>query len=503
MRIMEIINKITLIPLVGASEEIQSAYLAIRNTPEVRRNMYGDNFISREENSTWLMGLANSKDKEFFAVIYQDSVIGGLSYTSIDRKNKRAEWGFHINPKLSGRGIGSALEFMALDKAFYKNGFEKINCEVIDWNVSVIRMHKKFGFKQEGVRRLHLWRDDRYYDTVLLGITKEEWTTRRSQLLAPKEKPIRLLFTGGAGSVSQSLQNQWGHRYELFFADANQNGFPPSIPEDRRLVIPLAKDPTFTNRLLEVCQRHRIDLLIPGVDEELPVLASYHGVEGWPRMLLPQAAFVNQMLDKLTCAHALAAAGLDAPKTLPLEQAGELLFPLIAKPRSGRGSRGVMRLTRPEQAAAYLTLQEGKAEDYIAQELIPGEEYTVFVMADGGDTPCAVIPVRAFEKRGVTVRARTEANASIVAYAHAFQAQFRPSGCYNIQCMLTPDGHVLPFEVNPRLSTTFVLAIAAGYDPIPVALGGAAGSTFIPQQTLILQRSWHTHIIHQEEGMAL
>ncbi|WP_208985388.1 UDP-4-amino-4,6-dideoxy-N-acetyl-beta-L-altrosamine N-acetyltransferase [Stappia sp. P2PMeth1] len=500
MRLLEITKKIRLLPLTEAGEDVHAAYLAIRNEPEIRNNMYGDHLISPEENESWLSNLSTRTDRVFFAVIYQGAVIGGASFINIDQNNRRAEWGFHLTSRVSGRGIGSALEFMFLDEAFERRGFEKLNCEVIEWNDAVVRMHKKFGFQAEGVRRRHLFRNGKFHDTVLLGITREEWREKRRQLLAPKEKRPRLLFTGGGGSVSQSLQAQWGERYELFFADANPHGFPPSIPEDRRLVIPFAKDPTFTDRLLELCQQHRIDLVVPGVDEELLVLARKKGAPDWPRILVPEVGFVSLMLDKLSCAHALAGAGLDAPKTLPLEQAGELPFPLIAKPRSGRGSRGVMRLTRPEQTDAYLALQEGKAEDYIAQELIAGEEYTVFVMADGGEAPCAVIPVLAFEKRGVTVRAQTEANAVIIAYARAFQAHFRPSGCYNIQCMLTPDGHVFPFEVNPRLSTTFVLAIATGYDPIPIALGEAAGPTFIPQQKLALHRSWHTHITHQDEG---
>ena len=304
----------------------------------------------------------------------------------------------------------------------------------------------------------------------------------------------RLLFTGGGGSASQSLQEQWGQRYDLWFADASPHGFPPAIPQDRRLVIPFARDPAFADRMLALCKELGIDLIVPGVDEELGVLAAQKGAPGWPKLLVPDVDFVSLMLDKLACARALAAAKLDAPKTLPLAQADEIGFPLIAKPRSGRGSRGVMRLNAPEQASAYLTLYGGRTEDYIAQELIEGAEYTVFVAAEGEEVPRAVIPVRAFEKRGVTVRAQTDDNPAIIAYACAFQEHFRASGCYNIQCMLTQEGGVFPFEVNPRISTTFVLAIATGFDPVPMTLGKRNGAMFVPERHLTLHRSWHTQI---------
>ncbi len=313
----------------------------------------------------------------------------------------------------------------------------------------------------------------------------------------------RLLFTGGGGSASQSLQAQWGQRYDLWFADANPHAFPPSIPKNRRVAVPFARDAAFADTILAICQKHDIDLIVPCVDEELLILAKKNDVPDWPRIMVPGAEFVSLMLDKLACAESLVAAGLDAPKTLPLARAKEIDFPLIAKPRSGRGSRGVMRLTHEEQVNAYLTLQGGAAKDYIAQELAPGLEYTVFVAADGGKIPRAVIPVLAYEKRGVTLRARTDANAAIIAYAQAFQAHFRASGCYNIQCMLTPDGRVLPFEVNPRVSTTFVLAIATGFDPIPMALGQMGDTMFVPSRHLTLQRSWHTHIANSGVGSDL
>lgn len=313
--------------------------------------------------------------------------------------------------------------------------------------------------------------------------------------LAYSEKR-KILFTGGGGAAAESIQEQWGNRYDLYFGDADPHRFSPKIPEDHRQVIPFADDPGFEAGLLSVCHGRAIDLIVPGVDEELLPLARKHGAPGWPRILLPDERFVGLMLDKLACAQALDAAGLRLPRTLPLERAGEIGFPLIAKPRSGRGSRGVLRLDRPEQVGAYLALNSGPPANYIAQELILGDEFTVFVAADGGGAPNAIIPVYVQEKRGITLRAEVRNVPEILRYAQAFQACFRPSGCYNIQCVLTADGLVLPFEVNPRISTTFVLAIATGFDPIPSAMGeGPEGPTFVPDGGWSLQRTWHTQIV--------
>lgn len=59
---------------------------------------------------------------------------------------------------------------------------EKLNCEVLETNPAVIKMHQKFGFELEGVRRKNILKDGSRIDVVLLGITKEEWKDKRPAL---------------------------------------------------------------------------------------------------------------------------------------------------------------------------------------------------------------------------------------------------------------------------------------------------------------------------------
>ena len=72
----------------------------------------------------------------------------------------------------------------------------------------------------------------------------------------------------------------------------------------------------------------------------------------------------------------------------------------------------------------------------------------------------AVIPVRVDLKRGITIFAEVDANEFVIDYCTKFQKQFNEKGIFNIQCILTEHQEVFPFEVNPRVSTTFCLAIS-------------------------------------------
>lgn len=84
---------------------------------------------------------------------------------------------------------------------------------------------------------------------------------------------IKVLFTGGGGAGSEALFRLLGDKYEVHFGDADVVAIDPMIPEDRRHELPWASDPMFVDKMSDLCRRLNIDLLIPGVDEELLSLA--------------------------------------------------------------------------------------------------------------------------------------------------------------------------------------------------------------------------------------
>lgn len=305
---------------------------------------------------------------------------------------------------------------------------------------------------------------------------------------------MRILFTGGGGAGNEAIWRKLHESHDLFFADANPEAIDPIIPLDRRIAIPFARDAKFAEALYEVCIRYRIDILVPGVDEELIIASEFHSVAPF-KVLLPSREFVELMLDKLAASHAIAAAGLSVPETRPISNSCGMQFPLIAKPRSGRGSRGVMKLDHPEQIKAYLELQGQSPDAFIAQELARGQEYTVFVAADEYGQLRAVVPVKVLVKRGITINAVAERHPLIVRYVQQFQSHFQAAGLYNLQCTVDEEGQVWPFEINPRISTTFCLALESGYSPFSPQ--DEQGLLFEPSYPVSLQRHWKNDFIHK------
>lgn len=306
----------------------------------------------------------------------------------------------------------------------------------------------------------------------------------------------RVLVTGGGGAAIGALTALWSERYEVHFADADPGAISPAVPADRRHPIPFANAPDFVEAMAELVRTLGVDVVVPAVDEELPhIPAVLERVPGL-RALLPNAAFVALMLDKYESAMAWSGAGLDAPWTVRLDDPSGVRFPCIVKPRQGRGSRGVAVISDAEELRAWMVLARRPADQLIAQELMTGQEYTVMVSADQTGRLRAVVPVRVDLKRGVTLRGTTEAHPAVIEACRRLHAAFPTSSTYNVQCILGADGRVGPFEVNPRISTTSCLAIAAGVDPLAVLNGEFPGDTaLLPFRSgITLRRTWLNEI---------
>lgn len=309
---------------------------------------------------------------------------------------------------------------------------------------------------------------------------------------------LRILFTGGGGAGTESLWNNLSDKYELFFADACRESIDDLVPMSNKIEIPFASSPSFVSALKVVIKDKNIDVLVPGVDEELALIAK-NKEQLQVQVLLPQASFIESMLDKFHCINIMKEKGLSVPTTLLSKHCTDIGFPQILKPRSGRGSRGVAIVNSIEEVSAYKIFHRVEQDAIISQQLVIGTEYTVLIAADTEGLLKAIIPVRVEQKKGITIRATAEFEKHIVEYCKLFHAAFKATGIYNLQCILTESGDVLPFEINPRVSTTFCLGIASGFDPFKVIFdSNNSQEVFYPKNKYVLKRNWHNSIIKVE-----
>jgi UDP-4-amino-4,6-dideoxy-N-acetyl-beta-L-altrosamine N-acetyltransferase len=161
-----------------------------RNQPLVRRNMYTTHEISSDEHIKWWDRTKSREDCRYF--IYELSGVpsGVVGFTSIDARCGHAFWAFYAAPN-AARGTGGRMEYLALEHVFGTLGLRKLSCEVLSFNVPVLRLHEKFGFQVEGVFVEQHKADEGWADVHRLAIFKDRWDKHKNIMLEKLSAMIR------------------------------------------------------------------------------------------------------------------------------------------------------------------------------------------------------------------------------------------------------------------------------------------------------------------------
>lgn len=103
--------------------------------------------------------------------------VGVCGLTSIDYRNRRAEFSLYIATAYQRNGLGRAALSVLLTHGFENLGLNLIWGETFTGNPA-LSMFLKLGFQPEGTRRSFYWKDGKFIDAHLVSITAEEWRNR-------------------------------------------------------------------------------------------------------------------------------------------------------------------------------------------------------------------------------------------------------------------------------------------------------------------------------------
>lgn len=304
---------------------------------------------------------------------------------------------------------------------------------------------------------------------------------------------LNALVLGVGGNVSQSIQKALA--IASVPARVVAACISPSSPglyfADRSYISPLARAPEFVPWLFEVCERERIDVVMSGSELVLEALAP-EADELRRRtgsvciVSSPEVLGIGR--DKLRTCRWLEASSLPVPGYADLgdpEAVTKLVercgFPLIAKPRFGKGSDGVLTV-RDEQdlervvSAEDLSLRElvgGRiaASDLVLQEHLGHEhvEYTAGCFCDAAGELRGTIVLRRTLQAGTTVTAELGRFPEVRDTAGAIASALRPMGPCNVQLRMH-HGRAVPFDINPRFSGTTAMRARMGFNEVDAAL---------------------------------
>ena len=154
--------------------------LAWRNSPDVAAYMYSDHLITPQEHARWFAGAADDPRRAYWIIEMDGAPVGLANFYDIDRQNRRCAWAYYLaEPQVRGRGVGSYVEYVMIEKAFGEYGLNKLWCEVLLSNEAVWKLHERFGFHREAHLREHVIKAGSVRDVLGLGLLRADWQERR------------------------------------------------------------------------------------------------------------------------------------------------------------------------------------------------------------------------------------------------------------------------------------------------------------------------------------
>jgi carbamoyl-phosphate synthase large subunit len=289
---------------------------------------------------------------------------------------------------------------------------------------------------------------------------------------------VRVLVTGAGGPAAIAAMKSLRADGTLELLAADMDPWAAGlylVPPAARTLVPPGADPGFPAALLRTCAGLRVDILLPTCDAELEPLAAARGdfAAAGTELLLAPAGALSVILDKLSLARHCAGV-VRVPRTEPFDadvDPRSWSYPVVVKPRRGSGSRGVVVVDSP---AGLTGLERSGA--LLIQEHLPGQEYSIDVLADAGGRVLAAVPrVRERVDSGVSVAGRTVHDAGLEEFGRRVAAATGLTYVANVQCKRDRAGCPALLEVNPRVPGTLGLTIASGVDMPRIAVDSLLG----------------------------
>ncbi|MGA8454009.1 MAG: ATP-grasp domain-containing protein [Streptosporangiaceae bacterium] len=291
-------------------------------------------------------------------------------------------------------------------------------------------------------------------------------------------RSVRVMVTGAGGPAAVSVMKSLGADASVSLIAADMDPWAAGlylVPPEARTLVPAGTDPRYADATLARCAAMGVDVLIPTCDAELRPLGKTRDEfrrAGIELLLAPDSA-LEVCLDKLALAERCAG-HLPVPRTERLDKVADpesWNYPVMIKPRSGSGSRGISVAASSEEL-----LRLEPSPDFLVQDYLPGEEYSVDVLADvTGHVVAAVPRVRERVDSGVSVAGRTVHDGELERLAAGVAAATGLTYVANVQFRRDAAGRPALLEVNPRFPGAMPLTVASGVDMPLMALDSLRG----------------------------
>ena len=243
---------------------------------------------------------------------------------------------------------------------------------------------------------------------------------------------------------------------------------------DKAYISPYADSPDFISWYADLCIKEKIDITFSGVEEIIEVLErNREALKGMKTVFVSSSReCLNIGNDKYLTCRWLKDNALNYPLFASSDNSAEIVnllektkYPLIAKPKRGKGSAGIIRINSEKDLSLV------PRDNYVIQECLgdADNEYTVGCYVNKQGDLDAMIVFRRYLKYGTTFKAEIVQDSGITAECARICSAFHPAGPLNIQ-MRKHEGKAVCFELNVRFSGTTAMRARWGFNDVAAML---------------------------------
>lgn len=106
------------------------------------------------------------------------SIIGIISLSKVNKKNKNCELGYWLGKKYWDKGIMSSAVKIALEFAFNKLNLHRVYARTFASNSASLRVLEKNRFMLEGILYETYWRNNHWHNLFLYGLLKDDYNKK-------------------------------------------------------------------------------------------------------------------------------------------------------------------------------------------------------------------------------------------------------------------------------------------------------------------------------------
>ena len=315
----------------------------------------------------------------------------------------------------------------------------------------------------------------------------------------------------GAAGILKCLEQD--NNVHVVSADADPEATGKYLVKEF-VCIPTADKPDFTDKVLSICRKKNIHVLMPLVTKELiPLSQRIKEFElAGTKLLVSSTASLEIANNKSRLYEFLQWRGLKIPDFRVVENVeqfqnavAELGHPskqVCFKPSVSNGSRGFRIITEQFNEADILfnqkpinvfirlndalrVLSSAHFPELLVSQYLPGDEYSVDCLCNQGNALLVLPRLRKKMVNGISVNGEFVREDKIIDYCTRIIKELQLHGNIGIQVKSNDEGEFLVLEINPRVQGTISAALGAGVNLPLLAVKQELGLPILPEELII------------------